>query len=335
MYLEFDENFPDHPKSVRLCSALQHPVAWAYMAKLWCWARKYQKDGDLTGYEPSEIEFAIGWTLADGKFYAAAVRAGFIDEERDSSGTVTARRLHNWMKRSGGAIKRMEDEATRKRTFRLHNQKKCDAASCPHCPTAAEVAAFEAGQDEAEFRAAVAEAEMSAGRPADVATDKPKASADGADQDKTKQGKSKQDLPLPFRGDPDQTRPESTGRANGPLTGLSVRQIFSEVRSRMVGGLPWQVPRVAEGKDATMAEIINADPAARADVAPTIELLFKLAKAGAAGDKSQQILDDGSFAFGTWCSKWTALRERVHGKARVAAAQPGAPALPTTVDMRR
>jgi len=175
MYLEFDENFPEHPKSVRLCSSLQNPVAWAYMAKLWCWARKYQKDGDLTGYEPAEIEFAVGWTLADGRFYAAATRAGFIDEDHDAAGAVVARRLHNWMKRSGGAIKRMEDEAGRKRAFRLHAQRKCDAATCPNCAASTDGDGASAGQEPDAHG-------LSGGRP-----------TDGADQDKTNQDKSKQD----------------------------------------------------------------------------------------------------------------------------------------------
>jgi hypothetical protein len=123
----------------------------------------------------------------------------------------------------------------------------------------------------------------------------------------------------PKQSDPDQTRADSEPHASVPLTGHSLRKIFADVRSRFVGGFTWQTPAVAGGKDATMAEIINADPAARADVVPTIELLFKLAKEGKAGDKSQEILDDGSFAFGTWCSKWASLRGRVHGKTTSAA----------------
>lgn len=326
MYLEFDEDFPKHPKSGRLCASLQHPVAWAYMAKLWCWAKKYQKDGDLTAYEPGEIEFFVDWTLADGKFYAAAVRAGFIDEETDAAGKVVSRRLHNWMKRSGGAIKRMEDEATRKRLFRLHSQKRCDHLSCPHCAASTDGDAHGDGRSETEGAA-------SGGRP-----------ADGADQDKTKQGKSKQDhdLSLGSRSDLSQTRAKSEPRAialkDGPLTGHELRRVFSLVRERdLPGSLAWVTPAVAGGKDSTMAEVVNDNPEARVDVIPTMAMLFRLAKEGKAGDKSQEILDDGSFAFGTWCSKWTSLRERLHGKTTRASAvpQPGAPALPKTVDLRR
>jgi hypothetical protein len=138
MYLQFDEDFPNHPKAVRLCTALQHPVGWAYITKLWCWAKKFQQDGNLTAYDPGEIEFAVGWTLADGKFYAAAVRAGFIDEERDGD-VVVARRLHNWMKRSGADITKMEDQAARKKRWRDHQAKprRCIPDECEFCASEA------------------------------------------------------------------------------------------------------------------------------------------------------------------------------------------------------
>lgn len=90
--------------------------------------------------------------------------------------------------------------------------------------------------------------------------------------------------------------------------------MFSQVRAGAVGGLPWQSVRVAGGTASDMAAAINEDPAARADVVPSMELLFKLAKAGKAGDRSNTIVTSGSFAFGAWCSKWTELRELLHAK---------------------
>ena len=99
-----------------------------------------------------------------------------------------------------------------------------------------------------------------------------------------------------------------------PLTGYSLCQLFARIRSEALGGIPWQSVRVVGGTATDMAEAINADPAARADVEPTIRLLFKLAKDGKAGDKSAEIVRSGSFAFGAWCSKWTELREALHRK---------------------
>jgi hypothetical protein len=177
MYLEIDEDFPTHPKSVRLCAALNNPVAWAYMIKLWSWARKYQKDGDLSAYTPEEIEVAVGWAKVDGKFYAAAVRVGFIDEMEPTGAEVIQRWLHNWLARTGGAIRRMDDEATRKRLYRLHNAKKCDPATCPLC-------AKENGRDPAS---------SSDGRPPDGPRTGAGRPPDGPDQDKASQDKASQD----------------------------------------------------------------------------------------------------------------------------------------------
>lgn len=124
MFLEIDEDFATHPKTLRLAAKLMNPTAGFYMLRLWSWARKYQKDGDLTAYEPEEIEIAVGWTLDPGKFYSAAVVAGFIDETRNGD-LVTERALHNWMERTGGAIRRMEEAASaRKDRRRRWNDKR-------------------------------------------------------------------------------------------------------------------------------------------------------------------------------------------------------------------
>ncbi len=64
-----------------------------------------------------------------------------------------------------------------------------------------------------------------------------------------------------------------------------------------------------------MADANNAEPGARADVVPTIELLFRLAMDGRAGPQSEQIVKDPTFAFGVWIARWTALREEIRGAA--------------------
>ncbi len=121
MYLEIDEHFPMHGKSIRLCSRLCDPVAWAYIQKLWSWACGNAQDGNISDLEPQEIEFLVGWAGDKGAFYATAVWAGFIDESQDANGK-TIRKIHNWMKRTGGAIRRMQDRSAAMRAFR--DQKK-------------------------------------------------------------------------------------------------------------------------------------------------------------------------------------------------------------------
>jgi len=115
--IDTDENFPEHPKSLRLCGLLGNPVAWAYVWKLWRWCARYEPEGDISGYSPGEIELAVGWTTMDGRFYEAAVRAGFIDIGPD--GGV---RLHNWHKRQGAGLIRMEIDRTRKALSRARQE---------------------------------------------------------------------------------------------------------------------------------------------------------------------------------------------------------------------
>lgn len=135
--------------------------------------------------------------------------------------------------------------------------------------------------------------------------------------------------PLPLRGsDPDPDSKVDAGAIPGsgegqlragPVTGEGLKRVFAEVRAKEIPGtLPWQTPVVRDGKEANMAEMINGDPSARADVVPTMELLFRGALAGGCGPKSTLILEKPAFAFATWCSDWTALREKLHGRTPIA-----------------
>lgn len=108
----------------------------------------------------------------------------------------------------------------------------------------------------------------------------------------------------------------------GPVTSGSLCRLFGAVRSREVGGFEWQGVRDATGKSATMAEAINADPTAREDVIPSMVLLFAKGNRGEHGSASDTVLKDPAFAFGAWCSKWTSLREELHGVSPRAPAKP-------------
>lgn len=123
-------------------------------------------------------------------------------------------------------------------------------------------------------------------------------------------------IPIPGGGDPESPPKKKTIALRlGPVTGHDLQRVFGEIRARDVGGLDWQGVRVANGKESSMADLINADPTARADVIPTIELLFRSAKEGRRGPQSARILSTPSFGFGAWVSDWTPLREEIHGKA--------------------
>lgn len=177
MYLEIDEGFVTHRKTLRFCALMQSHNAFAFVLRLWSWACRSAPDGDLTGMEAADIEFAIQYTNTNGngKCYEALVAAGFIDA--DESGAPI--RLHNWMLRTGGAIRKMSDEARRKKTWRdAHKDVKCTGKGrCQIC--------------------------------AGLSADSPKTGDRTSDTDKTSQDQSSPDLDLPSApaGDPGTTEP--------------------------------------------------------------------------------------------------------------------------------
>src|SRR3990167_1842948 len=116
MFVAVDEGFPEHPKTLRLCATLDNELAWAYLVRLWRWAMRYAKDGDLSKYEPAELEMAVGWHGEQGKFHSAAVKAGFIDE--------APLRIHDWMEHNGKWAEKAEKDRVRKELARLGEGKR-------------------------------------------------------------------------------------------------------------------------------------------------------------------------------------------------------------------
>lgn len=194
MYLPIDEGFAAHRKTIRFCGLMQDHNAFAYLLRLWSWAVRSAPDGNLSFLGPNDIEIAIQYRLADGKCYAAMVKAGFIDESEPGCPLE----IHNWMERTGAAIAKMETaaEASRQRKRRWRNG---EAPKETTPPVVAE-AGRNAGQDGSE-------------------------QAENAHrQGKSKQGKSKQgkysdpDLPPPaFVADLGQAGARSNGNAKPPI----------------------------------------------------------------------------------------------------------------------
>lgn len=74
--------------------------------------------------------------------------------------------------------------------------------------------------------------------------------------------------------------------------------------------MKWQSAK-SHATASAMAAEIGGDADALADVVPTMRLMFEKARAGTL-NKSGDILNNASFAFGTWCSIFTMLREELH-----------------------
>lgn len=113
MYLEIDEGYWEHRKTLRLRSLLQVPEADAYPPRLWAWAMRNAPDGNLTGMTAYGVELAARYGPLDGKLYAALVTAGFIDEVEPG---VPAK-IHDWEDHTGAALERASVQAQRRRLY--------------------------------------------------------------------------------------------------------------------------------------------------------------------------------------------------------------------------
>ncbi len=96
------------------------------------------------------------------------------------------------------------------------------------------------------------------------------------------------------------------------VTGYGLTTRFGIVRARHVkGALEWQSAGPTTHRKATdMAESLASDAEACKAIEPTMELLFRKAKAEGGDVK---ILKDLAWGFGTWCSQFTNLREELQG----------------------
>jgi len=108
VFIEVDENFLDHPKTRRFCLAMGTELAATYILRLWSWATKYAKDGDLTSFSEAEIEDVVRYRNMDGKCFAALVACRFIDV--DANGRAV---IHGWMDHQGKWIRKLEADRAR------------------------------------------------------------------------------------------------------------------------------------------------------------------------------------------------------------------------------
>jgi hypothetical protein len=189
MYLEIDEGFDEHPKTVRLCRVMRDVNAGQYLIRLWAWACRSAQDGDLSGMEAADVEIIAKYKKEDGKLFTALTEVWsskfgpWID--RDGDRMV----LHGWSERTGAAIKKMGEAADAKRLYRLHRDGKCDRQSCTWC-----------------------------NKNPGPSKDSPRTS-EGRGEDKTAQDKTSPDQSSPVQTRPDQTLLEEPLCVRDPVAG--------------------------------------------------------------------------------------------------------------------
>lgn len=130
MYLEVDEGFFAHPKTLNLCARLEDPAAALYVLRLWRWACRSAPSGQLGKISAWSIERVVEYERRDGACFAALVDSGFLDLSDD--GTYS---IHDWMRHTGAAIERMDARAQEMRERRAtarakHKQQSVTSPCC-------------------------------------------------------------------------------------------------------------------------------------------------------------------------------------------------------------
>lgn len=287
MYLEIDEGYFEHPKTLRLCAALRDHHAAIYPVRLWKWACRSARDGRLGTVDAFVIEKVVGYEPMDGACFQALRDVGFIDQDTDGL------KIHDWMERTGGAIKRMEDKASENRRRREEGKKRHDS----------EKAQRDAGTVPESYQ-----------------------NRTGTNPSQTRPDQTSQDLSLraPAR-DPSGTAEHggTTVPHNEPgkPSARNVLAAFARIRGETCGGkaLFFQPTEATVEKAARWLEEMPVD--AVVDVEPAIRRACLGVRDGAKG-WSDGRMSDPMFLFASIVSRWSSLREDIHGCApKVAAAK--------------
>lgn len=301
MYLEIDEGYFEHPKTLRLCGALKDHHAAIYPIRLWKWACRSAKDGRLGVVDAFVIEKVVGYEAMDGRCFDALC-AGFLDV-----GTGGEVRIHDWMVYTGAAVRRMEDSAASKKLWRAHKSGKC-GRSCEWCKTV-QVPSEDSPQTVHR-------------RSMDAEQDKPTQSSPATSSHATPRDPdliSQSQVLEASDPDPDRAHVERLAHRN-PI-GLDLLTWFGNLRREILGlQTPpgTETPKDTNGKASTFASGLT--DAEIADVKPTMRLALERIRDGVIGWNDPRTVDP-SFAFGAWKNGFAGLREAIHGVAPKAKAQ--------------
>ena len=108
----------DHPKSKRLAKRLgmDVPAAVGYLICLWTWSMAIAPDGDLSRFDPEDIEAAAGWGGEDGLFVQAATECRWFDSAK--RGLL----IHDWNDWAGVLVLKRARERERSAERRAADQ---------------------------------------------------------------------------------------------------------------------------------------------------------------------------------------------------------------------
>lgn len=312
MYLRILDSFPDHPKTLSLARVLGDLNAGMYCMRLWTWASKSAKDGDLSNLDPLDLELIMRWQGEPGRCFAAMVAVRFIDQ-RPGGGFE----IHEWAEHTGGDIEKMEERAAEKRADaaerkRQERQRKA-AARDSHAPVTRDIGVtVTPGHDPRQGKARQDETSQipsangaRAGDPtAGATTPGPVALAHAVAVAVEQAG----ELVAA------QAPPLALVRGGGRLTGYDLVQLFGRVRADCVEGCsPWDTPtgNSLQKADAFVASL-------REENAPLVEgtmrEFFRQAQDQTARPPPNPLRRSrATFGFGAWLGDFPDLCQEVRG----------------------
>jgi hypothetical protein len=111
-WIESHQEIGQHPKTRKAArlAGTTVPTMVGHLHLVWHWAMDFAQEGDISRFEPWQIEDAAMWDGDEGKLYAALIESGYVDAIKDG-GVV----LHDWHDYAGKLIERRRADAERKR----------------------------------------------------------------------------------------------------------------------------------------------------------------------------------------------------------------------------
>lgn len=94
-WIHVEAGVRDHPKIRKLARdcGVDYATGLGTVVMLWTWTIEHAADGNLSRYDPDDIECAAGWTGEPGKWYASAVARRLIDANEEGEKIV---HIHDW-----------------------------------------------------------------------------------------------------------------------------------------------------------------------------------------------------------------------------------------------
>lgn len=114
-WIPLDVAFPTSRKAVALGIALQEPLSWAYVVRLWTWCATHAADGRIEGPDAvAVLEHAAGWTSRPGEL----ARAMSLPHIRLLDETSSGFAVHDWDDHCGAHVEKRHKERARLKSYR-------------------------------------------------------------------------------------------------------------------------------------------------------------------------------------------------------------------------